>query len=66
MLFPLAIFHGYIGILGSLNKTSSYFAMIGHSLSPNPYGSLTSHVIQDHLNFRVLNSLVLLIHKGAS
>ena len=35
-------------------------------LSPTPYGSLTSHVIRDHLYFRVLNSFVLLIHKGAS
>ncbi len=35
-------------------------------LSPTPYGSLTSHVIQDLLYFRVLNSFVLLIHKGAS
>ena len=35
-------------------------------LSPTPYGSLTSHVIRDHLYCRVLNSFVLLIHKGAS
>ena len=35
-------------------------------LSPTPYGSLTSHVIRDLLYFRVLNSFVLLIHKGAS
>ena len=35
-------------------------------LSPTPYGSLTSHVIRDHLYFRVLNSFVLLILKGAS
>ena len=35
-------------------------------LSPTPYGSLTSHVIRDLLHFRVLNSFVLLIHKGAS
>ena len=35
-------------------------------LSPTPYGSLTSHVIRDHLYFWVLNSFVLLIHKGAS
>ena len=33
-------------------------------LPPTPYGSLTSHVIQDLLYFRVLNSFVLLIHKG--
>ena len=35
-------------------------------LPPTPYGSLTSHVIQDLLYFWVLNSFVLLIHKGAS
>ena len=34
--------------------------------SPTPYGSLTSHIIRDLLHFRVLNSFVLLIHKGAS
>ena len=34
--------------------------------SPTPYGSLTSHVIQDLPYCRVLNSFVLLIHKGAS
>ena len=40
--------------------------MIGLSVPHTPYGSLTSHVIQDPLYFRVLNSFVLLIHKGAS
>ena len=36
------------------------------SVSHTPYGSITSHVIQDLLYCRVLNSFVLLIHKGAS
>ena len=35
-------------------------------LSPTPYGSLTSHVIRRLLYFRILNSFVLLIHKGTS
>ena len=35
-------------------------------LSPTPYSSLTSHVIRRLLYFRILNSFVLLIHKGTS
>ena len=66
MSFPMALNHEYMDVWGSLNKTSSYFVMIGLSLFPNPYGSPTSHVIRDHLYLRVLNSFVLLIHKGAS
>lgn len=41
--------YGYTGIWGTLNKTSSYYHYDWPFLSPSPYGSLTSHVIRDHL-----------------
>ena len=50
-----------------VHKTRRHLILLWSAfLSPTPYGSLTSHVIQDLLYCRVLNSFVLLIHKGAS